>query len=273
MFEVSGRVAVVTGGSGVLGGAMARGLVQAGARVCLLARDNAKLESAVRALSVLSPDDQDRVLGLSADVTDADSLADAARRLTEHWGGLDILINAAGGNRPAATASPSQSFFNLPADALRDIVDLNLMGTLLPCQVFARLMDPQRGGSIVNISSMAASRPLTRVVAYGMAKAGIENFTRWLAVYLAKEVAPTIRVNAMAPGFFIGEQNRALLLDGQTGGLTARGQAIVDHTPMGRFGEPADLVGTLLWLVSGASGFVTGVVVPVDGGFSAFGGV
>lgn len=273
MFDVSGRVALVTGGSGVLGGAMARGLLEAGARVCLLARDDVKLAAAVETFGKSAPANSDRLLAISADVTDSDSLNVAARRLSEHWGQLDILINAAGGNHPAATTNPSQSFFNLPADALRDIVDLNLLGTILPCQVFARLMDPKRGGSIVNISSMAASRPLTRVIAYGAAKAGIDNFTRWLAVYLAKEVAPTIRVNAMAPGFFIGEQNRALLLDPQTGGLTPRGQSIVDHTPMGRFGEPQDLLGTLLWLVSDASGFVTGVVVPVDGGFSAFWGV
>ena len=273
MFDVNGRIAVVTGGSGVLGGAMARGLLEAGARVCLLARDEAKLAAAVGKLRSSAPDDPGRVFGISADVTDSDSLNAAARRLTEHWGRLDILVNAAGGNRPAATTNPSQPFFKLPADALREIVDLNLMGTILPCQVFARLMDSQHGGSIVNVSSMAASRPLTRVIAYGAAKAGIDNFTRWLAVYLAKEVAPTIRVNALAPGFFVGDQNRALLLDAQTGGLTPRGQTIIDHTPMGRFGEPTDLVGTLLWLVSDASRFVTGVVVPVDGGFSAFWGV
>ncbi|HEX5414728.1 MAG TPA: SDR family oxidoreductase [Chloroflexota bacterium] len=273
MFDVTDRVAVVTGGSGVLGGAMARGLVEAGARVCLLSRDETKLAAAVETLANLAPAGTQRVMGISADVTDLASLTAAADHLADQWGRLDILVNAAGGNQPAATTNPSQSFFNLPAAALREIIDLNLLGTILPCQVFARRMVPQRGGSIVNISSMAASRPLTRVIAYGAAKAGIDNFTRWLAVYLAKEVSPTIRVNALAPGFFIGVQNRALLLDAQTGGLTPRGQTIVDHTPMGRFGEPSDLVGTLLWLVSDASRFVTGIVVPVDGGFSAFGGV
>ena len=273
MFDLTGQVALVTGGSGVLGGAMADGLLDAGARVGLLGRDESRLAEAVARLSAGDVARHARLLTIAADVTDRDSLGRAAQQLRNAWDRLDILVNAAGGNRPAATANPSQSFFALPTAALRETVDLNLMGTILPCQVLGPLIDPVRGGSIVNISSMAASRPLTRVVAYGAAKAAIENFTRWLAVYVAKEVSPSIRVNAIAPGFFIGEQNRALLLNAETGSLTPRGSAIVEHTPMGRFGEPGDLVGTLLWLASPASAFVTGVVVPVDGGFSAFGGV
>jgi len=273
MFDLTGQVALVTGGSGVLGGAMAAGLLGAGAQVILLGRDESRLAAAVEMLAANDPERRSRLLAIPADVTDRESLAGASRTLRDSAGRLDILVNAAGGNRPAATASPGQSFFGLPADALRETIDLNLMGTILPCQVLGQLMDAERGGSIVNVSSMAASRPLTRVVAYGAAKAAIENFTRWLAVYLAKEIGPTIRVNAIAPGFFIGEQNRALLLDPATGALTARGSAIIEHTPMGRFGEPADLVGTVLWLASAAAAFVTGVVVPVDGGFSAFGGV
>jgi len=172
-----------------------------------------------------------------------------------------------------ATTAPDRSFFDLPADALRAVFDLNLLGTLFPCQIFGRLMAEQGEGVILNITSMAAFRPLTRIPAYSAAKAGVSNFTRWLAVHMAQEYAPRIRVNAIAPGFFLTEQNRFLLTDRESGELTARGETIIAHTPMGRFGRPEDLLGAALWLLSPASAFVTGVVVPVDGGFSAFGGV
>ena len=269
LFDLRDRVAVVTGGSGVLGGAMARGLLDAGARVAILGRDRAKAERAAHDLGGGS----DRMVGLAGDVTQRETLEGAAQEVVSRWGGLDILVNAAGGNRPDANATPTQSFFDLSAEALRGAVDLNLLGTVLPSQVFGRVMAERKAGSIINISSMAASRPLTRVVAYAASKAAVDNFTRWLATYMAQECGPAIRVNAIAPGFFLGEQNRALLVDQATGQLTARGQAIIGHTPMGRFGEPDDLVGTLLWLASPASAFVTGIVVPVDGGFSAFSGV
>jgi NAD(P)-dependent dehydrogenase (short-subunit alcohol dehydrogenase family) len=190
----------------------------------------------------------------------------------ETWGQLDVLINGAGGNVPAATVVGELSFFGLTHEALREVVDLNLLGTVLPSQVFGEAMVAAKRGSIINISSMAADRPLTRVIGYAAAKAATDNFTRWLAVEFAQKYGPELRVNAIAPGFFIGEQNHDLLLTPE-GSPTARGQKIIDHTPMGRFGEPDELVGTAVWLASDASRFVTGVVVPVDGGFSAYSGV
>jgi NAD(P)-dependent dehydrogenase (short-subunit alcohol dehydrogenase family) len=269
MFDLQDRVAVVTGGSGVLGGAMARGLLDAGVRVCIFGRDLARAQAAAQALGGR----EDRVLALAADVGQRETLEQAAQEIAARWGRIDILVNAAGGNRPDATASPTQPFFDLQAEALRAAIDVNLLGTIMPAQIFGRVMAQAREGTIINVSSMAAARPLTRVVAYTAAKAGVDNFTRWLAIYMAQEVSPRIRVNAIAPGFFLGEQNRSLLVDAATGELTARGRAIIEHTPMQRFGEPADLIGTLLWLASPASAFITGIVVPVDGGFSAFGGV
>jgi NAD(P)-dependent dehydrogenase (short-subunit alcohol dehydrogenase family) len=252
-FGLDGRVAVVTGGTGALGSAMAAGLAAAGARVAVLAR---------RAPEV---DDSDR-LALSADVLRRDELSAARDRVLEGWGRIDILVNAAGGNVPGATLDPGERVFDLSDEAFREVVDLNLVGTLLPTQVFGAAMED--GGSIVNVSSMAAARAITRVVGYSAAKAAVENLTRWLAV----ELAPAIRVNAIAPGFFIGEQNRRLLL-GDDGELTERGRAIVERTPAGRFGEADELIGTLVWLCGPGAAFVTGAVVPVDGGFGAFSGV
>ena len=184
-----------------------------------------------------------------------------------------MLVNAAGGNDPKATTSSTQKFFDLTPQAMRGVVDLNLMGTVLPCQVFGKMMAERGSGAILNISSMAGIRPLTRIAAYAAAKAAVANFTQWLAVHLAQEYSPNIRVNAIAPGFFLTEQNRFLLTDGKSGELTERGKAIIAHTPMGRFGNPQDLLGAALWLLSPAASFVTGAVVPIDGGFSAYSGV
>jgi NAD(P)-dependent dehydrogenase (short-subunit alcohol dehydrogenase family) len=211
-------------------------------------------------------------IGIACNVLDKASIETAAQIVIKTFGRVDILINGAGGNKPQATTNPQQSFFDLPADAVRWVFDLNLLGTILPSQVFGKIMAEQKSGVIINISSMNAFRPLTRIPAYSAAKAGVSNFTQWLAVHMAQEYCPDIRVNALAPGFFIGEQNRSLLLN-EDGSLTSRGKTIMSHTPMARFGIPEDLLGTLLWLVSPASAFVTGVVVPVDGGFSAFSGV
>ncbi len=211
-------------------------------------------------------------MALPADVRDRAQLERARDAVVERWGRIDILVNAAGGNVPAATATPGTTFFDLPPDALREVVDLNLHGTLLPSQVFGAVMAQAGRGSIVNISSMAAQRALTRVVGYGAAKAAVDNVTRWLAVELARTHGVGLRVNAIAPGFFIGDQNRALLLNADNT-LTARGQTIIDHTPAGRFGDPADLISTLIWLCGPGASFVNGVVVPVDGGFGAFSGV
>jgi NAD(P)-dependent dehydrogenase (short-subunit alcohol dehydrogenase family) len=209
---------------------------------------------------------------LPADVRDPASLKDAARRLEEAWGGADVLVNAAGGNRPDALVHGDTTLFDLDPDAFRDVVDLNLTGTLLPVQAFGKAMAERGSGSIVNISSMAARKPLTRVIGYAAAKAAVDNMTQWLAVHAARAWGEGVRVNAIAPGFFLGEQNRALLTN-EDGSPTARGATILEHTPMGRFGAPGDLAGTVVWLASDASRFVTGVIVPVDGGYDAFGGV
>ena len=255
-FGLEGMVAVVTGGSGALGSAMAAGLAAAGAQVAVLGRDRERAEAAARAVGGEA---------LAADVLDRDQLTAARDRVLERWGRLDILVNAAGGNVPDATLGEGRSLSDLPAAAFREVVELNLLGTLLPAQVLGAAI---ARGAIVNVSSMAADRAITRVVGYSAAKAGVENLTRWLAV----ELAPAVRVNAIAPGFFVGEQNRRLLLD-EDGEPTERGRTIVDRTPAGRFGEADELVGTLLWLCGPGAGFVTGVVVPVDGGFSASSGV
>jgi NAD(P)-dependent dehydrogenase (short-subunit alcohol dehydrogenase family) len=265
-FDVQGKVAVVTGGAGVLCAPICRALAEAGAHVAVLGRRRQPVEALAAELG------RDAI-GLACDVLDRAALEAAARAVVDAFGRVDILINGAGGNRPQATTTPDLTLFDLPADAIRAVLDLNLLGTILPSQVFGRLMAGQQSGVILNISSMNADRPLTRIPAYSAAKAGVSNFTRWLAVHMAQEYGPNLRVNAIAPGFFLTEQNRFLLTDRDTGALTARGQVILAHTPQGRFGAPDDLLGAVLWLVSPASAFVTGIVVPVDGGFSAYSGV
>lgn len=264
-FGVEGKVAVVTGGVGVLCSEMCRELAQTGAKVAVL---DLRLEQAENLAAELG----NQAIGVKVDVLDRTSIEAAAKVVLARFGKVDILINGAGGNKPQATTNPDQSFFDLSADALRWVFDLNLMGTILPSQVFGAIMAKQKEGVILNISSMNAFRPLTRIAAYSAAKAGVSNFTQWLAVHMAQEYSPKIRVNAIAPGFFIGEQNRPLLLN-EDDTLTPRGQTILSHTPQGRFGNPEDLMGTLFWLISPASAFVTGIVVPIDGGFSAFSGV
>jgi NAD(P)-dependent dehydrogenase (short-subunit alcohol dehydrogenase family) len=268
LFSVAGKVALVTGGTGVLGGAMAHGLAAAGAKVAIMGRRKERAAQVAREIV----EQGGEAMPLPADVLDKDQLIAAKEDLVSTWGALDIMVNAAGGNSAAATVMPDQSFFDMAPDAFEQMLQLNLVGTVLPIQVFGPLLVEDGHGAIVNISSMTAIRPLTRVAGYGAAKASIDNFTRWLAVELIAKHGEGVRVNAIAPGFFIGEQNRDFLLN-PDGTPTARGKVIVEHTPMGRFGEPEELVGTLLWLCSDASRFVTGVVVPVDGGFSVFAGV
>ena len=268
MYDFTGRTIVVTGATGVLCGAMAKALVGCGANVAILARSREKGEATLNRLS-----GPGRAMVVVGDALKQETLLDAARAALDEFGRIDGLINGAGGNIPQATTRQDLSFFDLPEDALRHVFDLNLLGTILPSQVFGRHMAEQGEGVILNVSSMSAIRPLTRVVGYSAAKAGIDNFTQWLSVHMAQNYSPRIRVNAVAPGFFVTEQNRNLLIDEKTGGPTERGRSIIAHTPMGRFGEPDDLIGATLWLLSPASDFVTGVVVPVDGGFSAFGGV
>ncbi len=269
MFDVKGKVAVVTGAGGVLCGGMAAFLAGHGMKVAVL--DIFEDKAAAVAAAIRAAGGQ--AISCKADVLSKASLEEACRKVLDEFGTVDILVNGAGGNKKEATTSPDLSFFDLPADAFQWVFNLNFIGSVLPSQVFGRVMAEKGGGSILNISSMNSFRPLTRIVAYSAAKAAINNFTQWLAVYLAQTCSPRIRVNAIAPGFFLTEQNRFLLTDEKTGALTPRGQTIIGHTPMGRFGEPADLNGTLLWLLSDASSFVTGIVVPVDGGFSAFSGV
>ena len=267
LFGLHGQVAVVTGGTGVLGATMARGLARAGATIAILGRRRERAETVAAEIVA----EGGEALAAPADVLRTGELEAVREMLLRRWGHIDILVNAAGGNIPAATLSDGRTFFDLPEDAFRQVLDLNLLGTVLPSQVLGAAM-VQRAGCIVNISSMAAQRAMTRVVGYAAAKAAIENFTRWLAMDLARSHGPQLRVNAIAPGFFLGEQNRRLLLK-EDGTPTPRGQTVMAHTPAGRFGEPTDLVSTLLWLCSPGASFVTGVVVPVDGGFSAFSGV
>ncbi len=269
LFEIQGKTAVITGGSGALGRAMAGALVQADVRVAVI---GLHAETAGAVAEVINTSGG-KAIGVACDVRDRAALEHAHEQVREAFGPVDILVNGAGGNHPRATTSAEQSFFDLDAAAAESVFGLNFMGTLLSCQVFGRDMAERKQGVIVNIASMNALRPLTRIPAYSAAKAAVANFTQWLAVHMAQEYSPAIRVNAISPGFFLTEQNRFLLTEAETGVMTSRGQAILNHTPMGRLGAPEDLVGTLLWLVSPASSFVTGIVVPVDGGFSAYSGV
>jgi NAD(P)-dependent dehydrogenase (short-subunit alcohol dehydrogenase family) len=270
LYSFKDRTIAITGGAGVLGGEMACALVGCGANVVILDRDLALAERLVRRFE---PTATGRAIIVHGDVLKRDTLEQARDTIVREFGQLDGLINAAGGNRPDATTTPDKSFFDLPEEALRFVFDLNLMGTIMPSQIFGQMMAQRGEGVILNVSSMNAFRPLTRIAAYSAAKAGVSNFTQWLAVHMAQTYSPRIRVNAIAPGFFLTEQNRFLLTDQQTGALTARGEAIISHTPMQRFGTPEDLLGAVLWLLSSAAAFVSGVVIPIDGGFSAFSGV
>ncbi|MEH1906915.1 MAG: SDR family oxidoreductase [Nostoc sp.] len=270
LFSLKEQVAVVTGGSGVLGAAMAKGLSLAGARVAVLGRNEARAGAVVAEITANGGES----IAVLADVSDRSQLEIARAIIIQRWGQIDILVNMAGGNIPAATITADATIFDMPHAAFEEVVSLNLLGTLLPSQVFGQAMVErnQPHGCIVNISSMSAIRVISRVVGYSAAKAGIDNFTRWLAVELAQKYGDGLRVNAIAPGFFIGEQNRDLLLN-PDGSLTIRGQKIIDHTPAGRFGKLEELLSTLIWLCSSGSSFVNGVVVPVDGGFSIYSGV
>ncbi len=268
LFSVENKSVVLTGGTGVLGSVMAKNLAAAGANVSILGRRSDAGNDLVNEIKKAGG----KASFFQTDVLNKESLLETKKGILKTAGRIDVLINAAGGNMPGATISPTQTFFDLDHKAFQQVVDLNLLGTVLPTQVFGETMAEQKKGVIINISSMAALKPVTRVVGYSAAKAAIDNFTQWLAVELAKKVGEGIRVNAIAPGFFITEQNRALLTN-PDGSLTARGSSVINQTPFGRFGEAEELIGTLFWLCSDASAFVTGTVVPVDGGFSAFCGV
>ncbi|NIM94087.1 MAG: SDR family oxidoreductase [Anaerolineales bacterium] len=267
--DIQGRAAVITGGGGALCSVMAKALADNGADIAILDIELGGAELVARAIDERGG----RAVAVQCDVTKPDSLLAASSQVMDAFGAVDILINGAGGNNPGATTSPDRTLFELDSNMVSKVFDLNFMGTFLTCQEFGKIMAEQESGVIINIASMNAFRPLTHIAAYSAAKAAVANFTQWLAVHMAQEYSPSIRVNAIAPGFFLTQQNRFLLIDEETGELTPRGRQIIDQTPMGRFGTPSDLVGTVRWLLAESASFVTGIIVPVDGGYSAYGGV
>ena len=269
LFSIKDKVVVITGAGGVLCGCMAKALGSAGAKVAILDLNEAAADKVADEIKAVSGTAE----AVKCNVLEKESVQAAYGKVVDKFGSVDVLINGAGGNNKKATTGPDLSFFDMPADAIRFVFDLNFLGTLLPSQVFGKSMAQKGDGVIINISSMNAFKPLTKIPAYSAAKAAVSNFTQWLAVHMCRNYSKKIRVNAIAPGFFITEQNRFLVTDEKTGEFTPRGQSIVDHTPMDRFGQAEELNGTLIWLLSDAAKFVTGIVVPVDGGYSAFGGV
>jgi len=269
VFDVRGRVVVLTGGGGILCGTMARELGKAGAAVAVL---DLLPEAAQRVADDVCAAGGD-ALAIQADVLSRTTLVAAAEQVMARFGRADVLINGAGGNRKEATTTPDLTFFDLPQDAFQWVFNLNFIGTLLPTQVFGKYMVERGEGCIINISSINAISPLTRIPAYSAAKAAVRNFTEWLAVHMSQEYSPRIRVNAVAPGFFLTNQNRFLMIDEATGEPTPRGKTVIAKTPMARYGDPSELISTVLWLMSPASSFVHGVTVAVDGGFSICSGV
>lgn len=269
LFGLEGQVAVLTGGGGILCGALSRAFARLGARTAVLDVNLQAAETVAEAIVA----EGHRAVPVQANVLEIETLQAALRQILERFGRVDILVNGAGGNRQEATTSPDLSFFDLPKDAFEWVFNLNLMGTLLCTQVFGQQMAKQDSGTILNIASLSGLRPLTNVPAYSAAKAAVISLTQWMAVHMSVHYSKRIRVNAVAPGFFLTEQNRFLLQDPQTGALSKRGQTVLDHTPQARFGDPQDLIGAAVWLVSPSAAFVHGSVVTVDGGFMAFGGV
>ncbi len=268
-FNLEGKVAVITGGAGILCSEMARYLASQGVKVAILDIKEDIINEIVDEIKEAGGEAQ----GIKADVLDKKSLLEARKKVIEKYNRVDILINGAGGNKKEATTSEVQSFFNLSEEAVRWVFNLNFLGTVLTSQVFGEVMVENGEGSIINISSMAAISPLTKTIAYSAAKAAVSNFTQWLAVHINHNYSKNIRVNALAPGFLLTDQNRYLLIDKETGKETERGQKIKDHTPMGRYGNPGELLGAVVWLCSEASSFVNGIVLPIDGGFAAYSGV
>ncbi len=269
LFDITGKTVAITGGAGVLCAAMAKDLARRGAKICVIDYDALRGNQVVQEIEA----EGGFAIPVQANVLDVNEITEAFNCAVQSLGHIDVLINGAGGNKKEATCNLDTNFFQLSPDAIRWVFDLNCLGTILPSQVFGRHMAERGQGTIINISSMTAFRPLTNVTAYGAAKAAVSNFTQWLSTYMCQRHSKDIRVNAIAPGFFLTEQNRFLLTDQKTGELTPRGSTILSHTPMGRFGHPDDLLGTLVYLISDASKFLTGVVIPVDGGFNAYSGV
>lgn len=269
MFSIAGKVAVITGAGGVLGGNVARSFVQQGANVVALDIRQEQLDKRVGELRSLKGGE---VIGLICNVLDVDSIRKVADKVVAKWGRIDILINIAGGNMPGATLRPDQPIFEMKIEDWNKVTNLNMNGTVYPSMVISEVMARQKSGSIVNISSMAALQALTNVPGYSAAKAAVTNFTRWFATDMALKYGDGIRVNAVAPGFFIGEQNRAVLLN-PDGSLTERSHKVLTNTPMRRFGDITEINGAILFLCSDAASFITGVNLPIDGGFSMFSGV
>lgn len=268
LFDVSDKVVVITGGAGVLGSNMAKYLLSVGAKVALLDLNQQKIDAKLEELKKVGQN----IIGFDGSVLSQQDMEGAKTRITEKWGKVDALINAAGGNMPGATIGEDQTIFDLKMDDFRKVSHLNLDGSVIPSLVFGKSMSEKGAGCIINISSMTATQAVTRVVGYSVSKAAIDNFTRWMATELALKFGDGVRVNAIAPGFFIGNQNRRLLTQ-EDGSYTQRGNTIISNTPMKRFGEADELNGTIHWLLSDAASFVTGAIIPIDGGFSAFSGV
>jgi NAD(P)-dependent dehydrogenase (short-subunit alcohol dehydrogenase family) len=270
LFDLSGRIYIVTGATGALAGSAADYLAAQNARVVYLGRSQEKLDAALTKCRAKTANAE--CLGLVADVLDRPALEKARDAVLQRWGRIDGLVNGAGGNMPGATIPPEKSFSDLDFESFQQVVDLNLHGTVLPSLVFAPAMMDGGRGAIVNFSSVSAPQAVTRVVGYSAAKAGVENFTRWLAVDMARRTNGKVRVNAVLPGFFLGEQNRRLLTN-EDGSFTERGKLVIGKTPFGRFGEADELHGAIHYLLADASKFVTGMILAVDGGFVAFSGV
>ncbi|MTI60415.1 MAG: SDR family oxidoreductase [Firmicutes bacterium] len=269
IFDVKDKVIVITGAGGVLCSEMARQFAARGAKVALLdiiEENVAKVAEAIKEQS-------GEAITVKVDVLNKESLMSARQKVIDEYGRVDVLINGAGGNKKDATTSEEISFFNLSEESIKWVLNLNLLGTIMTCQVFGETMLKNESASIINISSMAAITPLTKTISYSAAKAGVSNFTQWLAVHLNQNYSEKLRVNAIAPGFLLTEQNRYLLTDKETGRETERGKKIKDNTPMNRYGRPEELIGAVIWLASGASSFVNGAIIPIDGGFAAYSGV
>lgn len=267
-FSLENKVAIITGGAGVLGGTIAQSLSNSGVKIVILDREQETINSVVKSIN----EHGGEAIGLETNVLDKSTLEQNRDAILKHFGRIDILLNAAGGNMPGATIGPDQTIFDLKMEDFQKVTDLNLNGTVLPSMVFGKVMAKQTEGCIVNFSSMTVERAITRVVGYSASKAAMENFTRWMSVEMATKFGGKIRVNAIAPGFFIGNQNRKLLTN-EDGSYTDRGNTIINNTPMKRFGEAEELNGAIHFLCSEAASFITGIVIPIDGGFSAFSGV
>ncbi len=271
IFNIHGRVAIVTGATGVLGGSIANSLVEAGVKVVAMGRNDKKLNEKVEELKKLSHD-QDSLMGFTCNILDVDELKQVREKIIEKWGRIDILVNCAGGNIPEATLQESQSLFDLSLKGWNEVIDVNLNGSVYPSFVFGEAMAEQKEGSIINVSSMATYSAISRVPGYSVAKTGVNIFTQWMAMEMAVKYSDKIRVNAIAPGFFIGEQNKNVLIN-PDGSLTERSNKILARTPMRRFGDINELNGAVQFLCSDAASFITGTILPIDGGFSSFSGV